>query len=474
MLDLKPYPKYRDSSVRWLGNMPEHWKLLPNRAIFSEVIERGYNTGQMLSVTITRGVIRQSDLLKDSSKKDSSNEDKSHYKLVQPGELAYNKMRAWQGAIGVSDFQGIVSPAYIVVRTRSKQNPRFFHYLFRTPAFAKEAERWSYGITSDMWSLRYEDFKQIYCVIPPLNEQNSIVRFLDYTDRRIRRYIRDKQKMVKLLNEQKQAIIHQAVTRGLDPNVRLKPSGVEWLGDVPEHWEVRKIGSIAIVRNGSTPSRNRPDYWRNGTIGWLSSGKVNDYIVQTPSEYITELAFKECPLSIIPKGSVILGMIGQGKTRGTSAFLDLDTCINQNLAAITPDRVLNGRFLHHFLTAFYKPVRDYGRGANQEALNCEIVRSIRITLPPIDEQNSIVEHITQSTSNIFSIEANIDKQIDALKEYRSRMFSDVVTGKIDVREAAAQLPEELEKLVEPEVEEAAAEEEELQEDVEQDIEEGKA
>ena len=225
-----PYPKMKDSGVPWLGEVPEHWDVLPNRVLFGEVKERDHPEEPMLSVTITKGVIRQRALLANSSKKDSSNQDKSAYKLVRLGDIAYNKMRAWQGAIGVSDYQGIVSPAYVVERPRKGTSSRYFHYLLRTPAFAKEAERWSYGITSDMWSLRPEHFKMIYGCLPPLHEQAAIVRYLDHADRRIRRYIHAKQKLVKLLEEQKQALIHQIVTRGLDPNVRLKPSGVEWLG----------------------------------------------------------------------------------------------------------------------------------------------------------------------------------------------------------------------------------------------------
>ena len=248
---LKPYQDYKDSGVPWLGEVPKHWEVLPNRALFAEVKERDHPEEQMLSVTITRGVIRQQALLVDSSKKDSSNQDKSAYKLVRPGDIAYNKMRAWQGSVGVSGYQGIVSPAYVVERPRDGTDSRYLHYLLRTPAFSKEAERWSYGITSDMWSLRPEHFKMIYGCLPPLPEQAAIVRFLDHADRRIRRYIRAKQKLIALLEEQKQTIIHRAVTRGLDPNVRLKPSGVEWLGDVPEHWEVRHLGRIGLFFKGS-------------------------------------------------------------------------------------------------------------------------------------------------------------------------------------------------------------------------------
>src|ERR1700730_16729552 len=220
--DLQPYPEYKDSKQLWLGCVPRHWPVLPNRALFAEVKERGYPDEEMLSVTITQGIIRQTALLTDSSKKDSSRQDRSAYKLVQPRDIAYNKMRAWQGAIGASELRGIVSPAYVVMRLRNKENlQRYFHYFYRTPHFAKEAERWSYGITSDMWSLRPEHFKMIYTPQPPPEEQAAIVRFLDWANGRLERAIGVKRKVIALLNEQKQVIIHRAVTRGLDPDVRL-------------------------------------------------------------------------------------------------------------------------------------------------------------------------------------------------------------------------------------------------------------
>ena len=151
--DLTPYLAMKDSGVPWLGEVPKPWEVLPNRALFAEVKERDHPEEEMLSMTITKGVIRQQAFLVDSSKKDSSNHDKSAYKLVRPGDIAYNKMRAWQGFVGGSDYQGIVSPAYVVERPHDGTDSRYLHYLLRTPVFSKEAERWSYGITSDMWTL---------------------------------------------------------------------------------------------------------------------------------------------------------------------------------------------------------------------------------------------------------------------------------------------------------------------------------
>src|SRR6266540_642471 len=299
----------KDSGVPWLGAVAEHWEVLPNRALFSEVKERDCPNEQMLSVTITKGIIKQKALLADSSKKDSSKQDKSAYKLVRPGDIAYNKMRAWQGAIGMSEYQGIVSPAYVVQRPREGVHSRYVHYLLRTPSFAKEAERWSYGITSDMWSLRPEHFKMIYACLPPLAEQTAIVRFLDHADRRIRRYIGAKLKLIKLLEEQKQAIIHSAVTRGLDPNARLKASGVKWLGDVPGHWEVSKLRQCGTIAGGMTPSMENQRLW-DGAIPWVTPKDMKRAAIGDSSTRVTDAAVQETSLRLIDSPAILMVVRG--------------------------------------------------------------------------------------------------------------------------------------------------------------------
>ena len=213
----QPYPTYKDSGVEWLGDVPAHWEVLPGRTVFREINDRGHPDEQMLSVTIIGGVIRQADLLADSFKKDSSNEDKSNYKLVQPGDLVYNKMRAWQGAVGVSTYRGIVSPAYIVQRLRSADNlPCYMHFLLRIPLFASEAERWSYGITSDQWSLRAEEFKCIYFSLPPLPEQTAIAEHLDAQTAKIDAAISASRREIDLLREYRTRLIADVVTGKVD------------------------------------------------------------------------------------------------------------------------------------------------------------------------------------------------------------------------------------------------------------------
>ena len=438
--DLKPYPAYKDSGVPWLGEIPEHWEILPNRAVFTEIKERNHPDADMLSVTISKGAIRQRALLEDISKKDSSNLDKAAYKLVRRGDIAYNKMRAWQGAIGISEYQGIVSPAYVIQRPRIGADSRYLHYLLRTPAFAKEAERWSYGITSDMWSLRPEHFRLIYICFPPLPEQHSITRYLDYMDRRIRRYIRAKQKLIALLEEQKQAIIHQAVTRGLDPTVRLKPSGVAWLGDVPERWERFRLKTLLKSVDRRSIDGEQPLLSLRRDHGIV---RYDEHFARPP-QAATTIGYK-----IVEVGQIVVnrlqannGLIFRAGIEGLvspdySVFYARDYADPEFLARLIRTSVYKAHF-RRVATGLGTGTAGFLRLYDDDLLDTLVY------LPPIEQQLAIVEFLDQSTADTNSAIARTEHEIALLREYRTRLIADVVTGQVDVREAAAQLADETE------------------------------
>ena len=445
--NLIPYPKMKDSGVEWLREVPEHWGVLPNRALFAEVNEREHPQEPMLSVTIAEGVIHQRELLEDSSKKDSSRLDRSAYKLVQPGDIAYNKMRAWQGSVGRSEYRGIVSPAYVIQRPRERSNSGYFHHLMRTPAFKKEAERWSYGITSDMWSLRPEHFKMIYSCLPPIPEQATIVRFLDHTDQRIQRYIGAKEKLVKLLEEQKQAHIHQAVTGQIDvrtrqPSPAYKDSGVEWLGEVPEHWEVAALRHRYSQCLGKmldskriTGSHLLP-YLRNTDIQW---DRINIEDLPTmdisPDEY-DRYTVQQDDLLVCEGGEV-----------GRCALWSDELTRYGFQKALHRLRPRNAgqdvaRFMYYALRAAAKGhAFNDGHLSTIAHLTGDKLRTHRFPFPTFPEQAAIVEYLDNTTADITAAIDRARCQIDLVREYRTRLIADVVTGKLDVREAAAGLPD---------------------------------
>ena len=437
---LKPYPAMKDPGVPWLSALPEHWEVLPSRAVLTEVKERDHPEEPMLSVTITGGIIQQRALLAGSSRRDSSNKDKSAYKLVLPGDIAYNKMRAWQGAVGVSGYRGIVSPAYVVERPSAGVSSRYLHYLLRTPAFAKEAERWSYGITSDMWSLRPEHFKMIYVCVPPLLEQAAIVRFLDHADRRIRRYIRAKQKLITLLEEQKQALIHRAVTRGLNPSVRLKPSGVEWLGDVPEHWDLRPA---------KWHFREAHERSETGSEELLSVSHITGVTPRSQKNITMFLAASNAGYKLCRPGDLVINtmwawMAALGVARQAGI-------VSPSYAVYRPNcsSGLLGQYADLLLrTAPYKSeyfCRSTGIRSSRLRMYPEEFLRLRLLCPPLEEQRIIVDVVNKESADTRRAIDLAHSELSLLREYRTRLIADVVTGKLDVREAAARLPQDVEE-----------------------------
>lgn len=446
---LKPYAEMKDSGVPWLGAVPAHWDVRRLKYLLRERDTRS-QTGaeQLLRVSQFTGVTerRQADGIDEPDTRASS---LIGYKVVAPEDLVVNIMLAWNGSMGVSSFHGITSPAYCVYAFGADAQPMYFHHLLRSPIYKARIKAVSTGVVESRLRLYTDELFRLEALLPPLPEQTAIVRFLDYMDRRIRRYIRAKQKLVNLLEEQKQAIIHRAVSRGLDPDFRLKSSGAEWLGDVPEHWEVRQIGLFANVGNGSTPSRGNSAYWSGGSYPWLNSSSVNAGAIVASDQFVTDTALRECHLPHVPPGSVLVAITGQGKTRGTAAILAIEATINQHIAFITPrkrKKTITPEFLKAFLVAAYSELRRLSddSGSTKGALTCEDIRHFRVALPPHDEQEQIVHWTQDVNSEIEAALRLASREIDLLHEYRTRLIADVVTGKLDVRAAAAKLPDEAE------------------------------
>lgn len=441
---LQPYSEYKASEQKWLGRIPAHWSLLPNRALFEEVKDRNHPNEEMLSVTITRGIIQQKALLTDTSKKDSSNVNKGAYKLVQPGDIAYNKMRAWQGAVGASSFRGIISPAYVVMRPRKDCTPWYYHHLYRTPSFAKEAERWSYGITSDMWSLRPEHFKVIYSVQPPPDEQAAIVRFLEHANRKIDGFIRAKRKLIGLLNEQKQAIIHRAVTRGLDPHAPLKPSGIPWLGDIPKHWEVCRAKYLF---------REVDERSKTGSEELLSVSHITGVTPRSQKNVTmfkaeSNVGYKICRVGDLAINTMWAWMAALGVSKHEGIISPAYAVYRQR----KPERLVGDYADMLLRTTTYKAnyiVRSTGVRASRLRLYPEQFFRIPIPLPPTKEQEDIVAFIGGETASLNTAIARTEREIALMQEYRTRLTADVVTGKLDVRPAAAKLPELEDAVQEP-------------------------
>ena len=441
MIDgLKPYPEYKESGLPWVGTLPAHWSSERAKRLFTKM-DRPVRPGDEVVTCFRDGMVT----LRKNRRLRGFTEAiyELGYQGIRKGDLVIHAMDAFAGAIGVSDSDGKGTPVYAVCQPQPGVNAHYYAVIVREMSRSLWILALSRGIRERSTDFRFEAFGNQRVPLPPPDEQAAIVRFLDHANAKIARAILAKRKLIALLNEQKQAIIQRAVTRGLDLAVKLKPSGIPWLGDVPEHWEVWRISRFARVGNGSTPSRGKPSYWNGGTYPWLNSSQVNRGFIDSADQFVTQTALSECHLPRVLKGSVLVAITGQGKTRGTAAVLGFEATINQHIAYITPrTAVVSPDYLHLVFTAAYSTLRALSEdsGSTKGALTCEDLKRFKIALPQLTEQAELVRHARSETESLNAAISRAEREIALLREYRTTLTADVVTGKLDARDAAKELP----------------------------------
>ncbi|MDW7761887.1 MAG: restriction endonuclease subunit S [Acidobacteriota bacterium] len=424
--DLKPYPAMKGSGVPWLGEVPEHWMIERSKWLFRKKKRPVCDSDEVITCFRDGKVtLRKNRRLRGFT--ESLKE--IGYQGIRRGDLVIHAMDAFAGAIGVADADGKGTPVYSVCEPRSSTNSHYYAYALREMARSQWIQALQRGIRERSTDFRYEEFGSQSMPCPPLPEQAAIVRFLDYVDRRIQRYIRAKQKLIKLLEEQKQVVIHEAVTGRIDvrtgkPYPAYKDSGVEWLGDVPEHWDVRRLKSLCTMRSGegitgqSIDSKGEyPVYGGNGVRGFTS-------------KYTHEGDFV-----LIGRQGALCGNIhfAHGRFWASEHAVVVSLCYDHNLGWF--GAILNVMNLNQYSIA-----------AAQPGLAVERILSLWLPVPPKQEQDLIHEYLRNRT---LLIRKSLDlacHEIALLREYRTRLIADVVTGKLDVREAAAQLPDEVEEI----------------------------
>jgi len=309
-------------------------------------------------------------------------------------------------------------------------NAHYYAFCVREMARSQWILALSKGIRERSTDFRFSVFAAQVIPLPPVHEQNIIVRFLDYADRRIRRYIRAKEKLIALLEEQKQAIIHQAVTGQIDvrtgqPYPAYKPSGVDWLGEVPAHWDVVKLSHWFRCTSGSTPSRNAPGYY-SGDILWVKTGELLDAEIHQADENITQDAVKASSLTLLPKNTLLIAMYGQGRTRGRTGLLKVEATVNQACLAILPNvERACPEYLQLWFVSQYLRLRyiSEARNATQPNLNAEIIKSQKIAIPPNAEQKPIMESVRIETETVENAIGRANREISLLNEYHHRIIA---------------------------------------------------
>ena len=433
----KLHTNFRNIGLPWLPEVPGQWDVQRGKDIFDAIDVRSQaGAEELLTVSSNHGVIPRN----SANVTMFQAETYEGYKLCWPGDLVINSLWAWSRGLAVSNYHGIISSAYGVYRTKNgvRYDPRFVNYMVRSTPFQWELQTRSKGIWISRLQLTDEAFFAIPFPVPPPAEQTAIVRFLDHADEQIQRYIAAKERLIALLEEQRQALVHQAVTRGLDPSVRLKDSGVEWLGDVPEHWEVgplkRAFGSMDY---GISESASH-----SGAIPLLTMGNLRDGQVIVPHEGGVDSVD---PYLLLREGDLLFNRTNSRELVGKVGLFtghDSPTTFASYLVRMRPNSNHEPEYLNMVLndTSFISSARrESVPSLHQSNLNPTRYGRLHIALPPKEEQSVILRVLQEETVTLRNSVARTRRQIDLMNEYRTRLTADVVTGQLDVREAAAQL-----------------------------------
>jgi len=441
---LKPYPEYKESGSKWLGAVPATWEVRNLRTLISKRTERNRPDLPLLSVAREKGVFVRS--MTDADENHNViPEDLTNYKVARAGNLVINKMKAWQGSMGIAPCDGIVSPAYFVFDFRIA-NRAFGQRLLRSKPYVAHFGEASDGVRVGQWDLSIPGMRQIPVLMPSDDEQAAIVRFLEHADRKIERFLRAKRKLIGLLQEQKQAIIHRAVTRGLDPNVPLKPSGIPWLGDIPEHWEVHQVRRVAsFVTSGS---RGWADYYSDRGLIFIQSGNLGrnmslnfDYI-----QHVRPPSGTEGERTRVQRDDILICITGAltGNVVHVDADLPGPSFVNQHVALVRVRRSsVEPRFLAFALRSELgqSQFKTSEYGGTKQGLGLRDVKDVYFPYPPSDERKRIAGYLDSALTIFDAAIARTEREIALMQEYRTRLVADVVTGKLDVRPVAARLPD---------------------------------
>ncbi|MEO6038744.1 MAG: restriction endonuclease subunit S [Saprospiraceae bacterium] len=430
---------FKKTGIEWLPEVPGHWEVRRIKTFYQEIDERSSSGNEeLLSVSHYTGVTPRRDSLEKEDDLLTNAATLEGYKKVAKGDLVINIMLAWNGSLGTSSFDGITSPAYCVYRCFEKFNPEYFGYLFTTNLFKTQFRRNSTGIIESRLRLYSDRFFSLFSLVPPKKEQDQIVQFIQNKTAQIQHFLSKKAQFIALLKEQRQSIINEAVTRGIDPGARMKDSGIEWLGKVPEGWEVRRLKNFAeikgrigfrgyttedLVDEGNGAFALGATHIKNGVVDLSSPVFISwDKYYESP-----EIMVKKDDILIVQRGSV--GVIG---------FVQNDfgeMTINPSLVLIKNVRI-NREFLFYFLNSFV--IQDEIKSTVTQTAVPMIsqfqIGNFTVCNPPLPEQAQIITHIKSATATIDAAIEKAGREMDLMKEYKEALVAEAVTGRLKIKE----------------------------------------
>ena len=442
---MKPYPDYKDSGVAWLGQIPAHWKVKPlkhwariNQHALSETTNLDYEFEYMDIGSVSTGR-----LVKTPEKMHFGNAPSRARRILQKGDTIISTVRTYLKAIYyIEDVPSplIASTGFAVLSPNVNVYPKFFSFVIQSDAFINAITANSVGIAYP--AIAESRLGSFYLAMPDqIEEQRKIVQFLDDKCEKIDRFIANKQRMAALLREQKQAVITAAVTGklggcGKKPNAKDANGARDaraWFGDIPRHWEVRRLKTLFSIINGATPDSGNANYW-DGDISWITPVDlhlVDGGIITNGRRNISELGYKNCGTTLLPSGSLVLS------TRAPIGYVAITNnvlCTNQGCRGLIPKEQLNVEYFCFQLLALRPILQAFGNGSTFKELSTIPLGNLSVVKPSFQEQQEIVLYLKNTLHQIDRILARIEREIALMQEYRARLIADVVTGQIDARE----------------------------------------
>jgi len=429
-VDIPQYESYKDTDFVWIGKVPEKWEVTKLGACLKPVSIKNKPEYPLLSITRELGVIER-DIENQGSNHNFIPDDLSGYKVLRNGQFGMNKMKAWQGSYGVSNYTGIVSPAYFVFDFCKPIEPRFFNWAIRSRLYVSYFGSASDGVRIGQWDLSKERMKAIPFILPSTDEQKAISNFLDQKTEQIDEAIAIKEKQIVLLKERKQIIIQKAVTQGLNPNVPMKDSGVVWIGDIPAHWNVLSLTkySTRVDYRGKTPEKVDEGRFLL-TAKNIKQGQI-DYEIS--KEYIFEKQYEKVMSRGKPKVGDLL-FTTEAPLGGTALVDDPSVAIAQRIILFRlADSLVSGYVNLYMQTPLFQNyLQRLGTGSTALGIKASKLFLLKLITPPKEEQIKIYrlsEDITKESNSAMAVH---QRQIEKLKEYKTTLINSAVTGKIKV------------------------------------------
>lgn len=419
---------FKDSGIEWLGEIPQDWNVVKGFFLFVNKKELNSNFQCKTRLALTLNGVIEKDIGQnfglnplDFRTYQIFNYDDLVFKLIDLDNINTSR-------VGYVYKKGIMSSAYIRLIPKEKSCSKYFYYFYYSLYVKQIFNNIGTGVRS---TLNADELLSIKIPLPPLEEQKRIADFLDSKCTQIDNFCEKKQKLITLLNEKKQSLINECVTKGLDTNVTFKDSGVEYLGEIPQHWKLVRLGLILKTSSGTTPDSGNDKYYKGGQIVWINSGDLNDGFLKDSKRKITQDALDDYSvLKIFDKDSLIIAMYGA--TIGKTAILKVNACVNQACCVLEKSAWYNTFYLFYLFNRYKKELISMGSGGGQPNISQDIIKNLKIPLPPLKEQEQIAQFLDSKISKIDKIIEKTKKQIKLIKEYKNTLINQAVCGRIDL------------------------------------------